>query len=96
VEAGLAGLGAQDPVLRALARAIRIGHGIYRPDRVVLLGGVGRRLAGQAAALRELVSDRLTSVARAEWVLAFGVDDHHAARGAARSGAAARLSCKGL
>ncbi|MEO1716112.1 MAG: ROK family protein [Planctomycetota bacterium] len=67
----------------ALARAIRVVNAMYRPDAVVLLGGVGIRLATMAG-LDAAVRADLTSLARPGWVLAFGDDDHHAARGAAR------------
>lgn len=73
--------------LEALVRAIRICHAMYRPDSVVLLGGVGRRLRSNAA-LEPAVRDGLTSIARPGWSLAFGVDDHHAARGVAAIAAA--------
>ncbi len=75
-----------EPGLLALARAIRICHAIYRPDTVVLLGGIGIRLARHAA-LEQAIRRDLTSVARPEWRLAFGDDDFHAARGAARAAA---------
>ncbi|MEO0630104.1 MAG: hypothetical protein AAFY46_05175, partial [Planctomycetota bacterium] len=71
------------PGLIAMARAIRICHAIYWPDVVVLLGGVGIRLA-EVDALETLVRRDLTSVAQADWKLAFGRDGFHAARGAAR------------
>ncbi|MEO1534670.1 MAG: ROK family protein [Planctomycetota bacterium] len=71
------------PSLIALARAIRICHAIYRPDTVVLLGGVGVRLA-EVSELEPLVRRYLTSVARHDWNLAFGRDGFHAARGAVR------------
>ncbi|MEL7483188.1 MAG: ROK family protein [Planctomycetota bacterium] len=71
------------PGLIAMARAIRICHAIYWPDVVVLLGGVGIRLA-EVDALETLVRRDLTSVALADWKLAFGRDGFYAARGAAR------------
>ncbi|MEL6795397.1 MAG: ROK family protein [Planctomycetota bacterium] len=71
------------PATIALARAIRIVHAMHRPDVVVLLGGVGSRLAAMAEVEAAVRAD-LTSLARPGWVLAFGDDDHHAARGAAR------------
>lgn len=73
--------------LEALVRAIRICHAMYRPDSVVLLGGVGRRLRSNAA-LEPAIRDGLTSIARPGWSLTFGEDDHHAARGAASIAAA--------
>ncbi len=68
--------------LRALARAIRMVHVMYRPDSIVLLGGLGHRL--RDTALDEYVNDRLSSLARPNARLLFGVDDYHAARGAAK------------
>ncbi len=70
--------------LRALARAIRIIHAIHRPQRIVLLGGVGIELHSQLDRLRSLVSDRLTSLAREGWTLDAASSPHHAAVGAAR------------
>ena len=80
------------PPLRALARAIRICHAIYRPDHVGLIGGIGIRLAPALDSLRALVARDLTRVARDGWTLACGVDDFHAARGVARL---ATASCMG-
>ncbi len=77
-------IGPDDPPVRALARAIRIGHAMYRPDHVRLLGGVGIRLAGLSGALRKHVEGGLTALARPSWTLGFGRDDWHAAVGAAR------------
>lgn len=70
--------------LRALARAIRIIHAIHRPQRIVLLGGVGIELHAQLDRLRSLVSDRLTSLAREGCTLEAASSPHHAAVGAAR------------
>lgn len=81
--AGLLAAGPGDPAWIALARAIRIGHAIYRPDRVALLGGVGSRLGPGLAVLRELVDRRLTSVARAGWELRSSGTDASGAVGAA-------------
>ena len=79
----LAGLGGDDPAVVALARAIRIGHAIYRPERVELLGGVGLAF-GRCGALEGAIRDGLTGVAREGWTLEVGESRHHAARGAAR------------
>lgn len=75
-----------DPPLRALIRALRIGHAIYRPDTIALLGGVGIALgqAGLGPALRERVANELTALARPAWRLEFGSTPFHAALGAAR------------
>jgi predicted NBD/HSP70 family sugar kinase len=74
----------RDPPLRALTRALRIAHAIYRPQHIVLLGGVGARLTHLADALRAAVNHRLTILARPEWTLRCGNSDFHAAVGAAR------------
>lgn len=76
-------LDANEPPLRALARALRIAHAVYRPDHVRLLGGLGVRLGGRVAQIHTLVCDQLTSLARPGWSLEAGRDDFHAARGAA-------------
>ncbi|MFZ4573985.1 MAG: ROK family protein [Phycisphaerales bacterium] len=80
----LAALTPDDPPLRALARAIRIGHAMFRPDAVWLLGGVGVALRPALPLLRGLVAHNLTSLARPGWALESGADGFHAARGAAR------------
>ncbi|MBK7403977.1 MAG: ROK family protein [Phycisphaerales bacterium] len=72
-----------EPALRALARAVRIGHAIYRPQHIRLAGGIGIRLAPFIAGLRASVEHGLTSLARPGWDLAAGSDEFHAARGAA-------------
>lgn len=87
LERSLNTLGPGDEPLRALARGIRIAHAIYRPDHIALLGGVGIRLRGALGALRELVQNGLTQVARPGWTLRVGESDFHAACGAARLGA---------
>ncbi len=84
VEGALAGMEVGEVPCRALVRAIRIAHAIYRPDHVLLLGGVGIRLRRLAAGLREEAARELTSLARAGWTLRCGESDFHAARGAAR------------
>ena len=73
-----------EPPLRALARAIRIAHAIYRPHHVVLAGGIGIRMAHLVEPLHSLVSTHLSSIARHNWTLTCGDSDFHAARGAAR------------
>lgn len=83
----LASLDGQDPVLRALARAIRICHAIYTPDHIRLCGGVGAMLAPSAPALRSLVEQDLTLVSRERWSLACVDDLHLGAKGAAHLGA---------
>lgn len=82
LEEAVANLRDDDPVMVALSRAMRIAHAIYRPDVIVLLGGVGVRLEPVVERLRDLVADGLTGVARDGWRLGCGWSDHHAARGA--------------
>jgi len=77
-----------DPPIRALARAVRIGHAIYRPHHVVLAGGLGIRLGHLLPALYALVETNLTDLARPDWTLTVGDSDFHAAAGAARMAAA--------
>lgn len=89
----LESLTGDEPEVAALARAIRIAHAIYRPERVVLLGGVGVRLRTLLPRIKALVEDGLTGLARPGWTLASGWDDHHAARGAARLAGADDVDC---
>lgn len=70
--------------LRALVRAIRICHAIYRPHHVILVGGVGTRLKHLLDSIKGAVDTNLTSVARKDWTLSAGEHDFHAATGAAR------------
>lgn len=70
--------------IKALVRAIRICHAIYRPAHVVLVGGIGTRLKRLAATIKDACDDRLTRVADPNWQLHFGDHDFHAALGAAR------------
>lgn len=72
------------PPVRALVRAIRVVHAIYRPEHVALLGGIGVAMKRLAPEIRERVSHELTSLARPGWELHTGDDLLHAARGAAR------------
>ncbi|MGD9690494.1 MAG: ROK family protein [Phycisphaerales bacterium] len=84
IEDAIASLPPGSPPLRALTRAIRIAHALYRPDDIVLLGGVGIRLRHALPALRADIADALTSLARPGWTLQCGSSDFHAAAGAAR------------
>jgi predicted NBD/HSP70 family sugar kinase len=77
-------LAAGDPSVRALVRALRIAHAVYRPHRLALLGGVSFALAPLADHLRAATADGLTTLARPGWTLAFADDTFHAARGVAR------------
>lgn len=72
------------PPLRALARAIRTAHAIYRPNRIVLAGGVGVLLNPKIAIIRAMVEKDLTRLARPEWMFSCAENVFHAAAGAAR------------
>jgi hypothetical protein len=80
----LANFGPNDPPIKALARAIRICHGIYCPHHVVLVGGLGIRMKHLLAVIRAIVERDLTRIARSGWTLECGDDEFHAARGVAR------------
>jgi glucokinase len=73
-----------DPPIRALAKAIRICHAIYRPHHILLAGGLGIRLGRILPALRQMIAKDLTAIARPNWTLDIGDSDFHAACGAAR------------
>ena len=83
---------ATDPSMRALAKAIRVAHAIYRPHHVCFAGGIGNRMGHLLPDLRRTVGDRLTNIARPGWTLAIGDSDFHAAQGAARCAAAERAA----
>jgi predicted NBD/HSP70 family sugar kinase len=70
--------------LRALVRALRIAHAVYRPQHICLTGGVGVRLKPVLGGIKEAVGKDLTRLARPGWTLTTGDDDYHAARGVAR------------
>jgi predicted NBD/HSP70 family sugar kinase len=72
-----------EPPLRALVRAIRIAHAIYRPHHVILCGGIGIRLRRLTPVLRRMIETDLTSLARPGWTFDTGKHDFHAALGAA-------------
>lgn len=72
-----------DPAYVALTRAIRICLAIYRPDEVVLLGGIGTRLGPRLAELDGAVRTHLTRVVSGEWRLSVGASDNYGALGAA-------------
>jgi len=88
--ATLAKLTDKDAPIRALARAIRIFHAIYRPQHVYFTGGIGIRLKHLVPSIRKLVNTNLTSVADPDWTIGTGEDDFHAAKGAARLAALSR------
>jgi len=73
-----------DPPIRALVRALRICHALYRPQHIILAGGIGFRLKHLLAEMREPINTHLTRIARADWTLSTADHDHHAAAGAAR------------
>jgi predicted NBD/HSP70 family sugar kinase len=73
-----------DAALRELVRVIRLVHAIYRPQHVLLLGGVGLALRPSIERARAIAADRLTALAREGWTLRGARDAFHAARGAAR------------
>lgn len=77
-------LAPSDPALLALVRAIRIGVGVYTPQLVLVLGGLGIALRVHREAIERMVRLDLTSVAPRGWQLDFGRSRFHAAQGAAR------------
>ncbi|MBX3321707.1 MAG: ROK family protein [Phycisphaeraceae bacterium] len=77
-------LTAADPPLRALVRALRIAHAIYRPQHIALLGGLGLQLAPHRDAIKAAVDEHLTCIADPAWSLHTAESSHHAAIGAAR------------
>jgi len=76
--------GVGDAPLAALGKAIRIVHAIYRPNNIVLLGGIGLAMRPHVEALHETIGKGLTTLARPGWTLRAGDHDLHAAIGAAR------------
>jgi predicted NBD/HSP70 family sugar kinase len=84
IEAGIAGLAADDPVINAAVYMIRLVHAIYVPRHVVLLGGIGILLQQHSETITQLVNENLASVADSRWDLRFGSSMYHAAMGAAR------------
>ena len=79
------------PAVIALSRAVRIGLALLRPDRIVLLGGVGEVLGPGIPAIRGLVERDLTSVAPREFDL-----QAVAGRGFGAVGAAAWAVARGV
>ena len=73
-----------DGSVKALVRAIRICHAVYRPQHVALVGGVGTRMRRLIDDVKRAVDTNLTSVADKTWTLSAGEHDFHAAAGAAR------------
>lgn len=83
--AGIASMREDDPCVRALVRALRICHAIYKPDAVLLLGGLGALFGPLVGLIRGLVADGLTRVARPDWTLETMDDPFLAAKGVARA-----------
>jgi predicted NBD/HSP70 family sugar kinase len=73
-----------DAPIRALVRAIRICHAIYRPDHIILAGGIGVRLLSLISKIKQACDANLTKIANEKWTLSAGDHDFHAALGAAR------------
>ncbi|HVT87790.1 MAG TPA: ROK family protein [Tepidisphaeraceae bacterium] len=73
-----------DDPIRALIRAVRICHAIYRPQHVILAGGIGLRLKHLSSELQNRINENLTKVALKNWTLSTAEHDFHAAIGAAR------------
>ena len=80
----LSRVSADEPVMRALVRALRVVHAIHTPDTIVLAGGIGVALHPSHDQICQLVNEGLTSLARPGWSLMFGDSLFHAASGAAR------------
>jgi glucokinase len=91
VSAALATFTGDEPAVAALVQTLRIAHALYRPNHIVLAGGIGIRLSHLLPLIRRCVEQRLTSAARAGWTMTCGDSDFHAARGAALL-AAARIT----
>ncbi len=85
IEDAVTRLDEHDRAIRALARALRICHAIYKPDAIRLCGGLGALLAPKIPLIDQLVRTDLTSVARPGWTLASIADPFLAAQGAAES-----------
>ena len=81
-----------DPPARALVRAVRIAHAMYRPHHVCLAGGIGSRLGHLLPDLRAAIEHQLTAIARPGWSFATADGDFNAAQGAARAALLTRAS----
>jgi len=73
-----------DPPIKALVRAIRIGHAIYCPDHVGLSGGIGIRIGHLLPEIHHAVCTNLTRITKSGWTFVIGDSDYHAAIGAAK------------
>lgn len=85
--ASIAGLSADDQAIRALVRALRICHAIYKPDAIRLVGGIGAMLCPHIPVIEARVRDRLTRIAQEHWTLGC-IDDHYLAAAGVASAAA--------
>jgi predicted NBD/HSP70 family sugar kinase len=65
--------------LAALARGLRILLALYRPEHIVLLGGIGLKLRPVLSEVEAQVRDRLTVAAPAHFTLACGRGGYFAA-----------------
>jgi len=79
----LAVMAVVDPPIRALVRAIRIIHAIYRPRHIVLAGGIGLGLRRLMPEIQSSTAAGLTSIAQGGWTLTAADHEFHAACGAA-------------
>ena len=82
--AWLTRLRSDHPPVRALVRALRIAHALYRPQHLFLAGGIGVRIPHLIPDIYASISHQLTRIARPNWTLASAQTDFHAAQGAAR------------
>lgn len=83
VSAALGKFTGDEPAIAALVQTLRIAHALYRPNHIILAGGIGIRLNHLLPVIRQRVEHRLTSAARPGWTITGGDSDFHAARGAA-------------
>ncbi len=73
-----------DPFFLALIRALRIVHGIYGPETIVLAGGIGNAISARRTEIHAAVSSGLTTLVDPCWDLLHAHSLYHAACGAAR------------
>jgi len=80
---GLGTRGVDELAMMAMVRLIRSVHALYRPTRVVLVGGNAVLFGDWVHEMTELVNSGVTSLAREGWVLEVGDSVFYASRGAA-------------
>lgn len=80
---GLGTRGVDELAMTAMVRLIRSVHALYRPTRVVLVGGNAVLFGDWVNEMTELVNSGVTSLARVGWVLEVGDSVFYASRGAA-------------